>query len=87
MIQILEDSVNFSDVDFSTPFINVILICTSAEEWITEETWEEIGRRKDCKKMTLGENCQVTQLFLQNQYKEIDKSVKHKTRREKNIHR
>ena len=33
--------------------------------------------------MILGENCQVTKQFLQNQYKEIDKSVKRKTRRDK----
>ena len=59
------------------------LICTQAEEWITEETLKEIGRRNDCKKMTLGENCQGTKQFLQNEYKEIDKSVKRKTRRDK----
>ena len=33
--------------------------------------------------MILGEKCQVTKQFLQNEYQEIDKSVKRKTRREK----
>ena len=54
-----------------------------AEEWITEETWEEIGRRKDCKKIIFVEKCQVTKQFLQFEYKKIDKSVKRKTRRDK----
>ena len=33
--------------------------------------------------MILGEKCQVKMQFLQHEYKEVDKSVKHKTRRDK----
>ena len=54
-----------------------------AEEWITGKTWKEIGRRKDCKKMLLGEKYQVTKQILQNKYRKIGKSVKRKTRRDK----
>ena len=54
-----------------------------AEEWITGKTWEEIGRRKDCKKMFLGEKRQVTKQLLPNEYRRIDKSVKRKTRGDK----
>ena len=53
------------------------------EEWITEDTWEEIELRKECKKRILQENDQSKKHELENEYRIRDKNVKRKARRDK----
>ena len=56
-----------------------------SEEWITEDTWEEIELRKECKKRLLQENNQEKKQDLQDEYRKRDKRVKSKAKRDKKI--
>ena len=53
------------------------------EEWITENTWEEIGLRKECKNKLLQERDNDKKSSLVGEYRERDKTVKRKARRDK----
>ena len=53
------------------------------EEWITEDTWEEIGLRKECKKTLLQERDNDKKNSLVEEYRERDNTVKRKARRDK----
>ena len=43
-----------------------------SEEWITEDTWEEIELRKECKKRLLQEKHQEKNQDLQDEYRKRD---------------
>ena len=54
-----------------------------SEEWITEDTWEEIELRKECKKRLLQVKNQEKKQNLQDEYRKRDKRVKSKAKRDK----
>ena len=53
------------------------------EEWIAEDTWNEIKQRKECKKKLVQENNVNKKQKLEDEYRERDKNVKRKARRDK----
>jgi len=55
---------------------------TNARDWITEETWKEINRRKTTKQKINNADDKIRPILL-TEYSEINKRVKRYTRRDK----